>query len=139
MIQQCGTQTIQIEGSLVQAHSLPLMYAHGYDIACLTSDSGDFCMLERQDWQGQEAISYDADYCSYPDASSNMPECADPDFDLQTITSANTSMSSVYPLDLVSLHYLYKPVIFLIIFFQSFAVTVSSNRFINTWNRLFFR
>ena len=102
VIQSCGQQNVLLDGSYVKAHTLPLMYSHGHDIACLTSDSGDFCMIERQGWQGQEAVSYAGDYCLYDDPTEDMPECEDPDFDPNVETPDMTRMANIYPQDLVS-------------------------------------
>lgn len=90
-----------ISGSYVKAHTLPLMYSHGQDIACLASSSGDFCLLERLEWQGQAAKSYADDYCGYDDPDQDMPECADPDFDPSVVTADMMRMANVYPQELV--------------------------------------
>ncbi|PVH76630.1 carbohydrate-binding module family 18 protein, partial [Cadophora sp. DSE1049] len=101
VIQSCGEQNVLLHGSYVKAHTLPLMYSHGHDIACLKSNSGDFCQVERQGWQGQEAISYSEDYCSFDNENGDMPECADPDFDPSVVTADMKSMTNLYSKDLL--------------------------------------
>lgn len=82
-------------------------------------------MLERQGWQGQEAISYSGDYCLYGEGAGDMPECSDPDFDPTDVTKDMTRMANVYSKDLVRRLQAKCPLGLLTRILRSCVVTVS--------------
>lgn len=59
--------------------------------------------MESQSWQGSDYIRYDATMCfsDGDDNSTIAPECADDDFDLDTITADMAAMNNLYEPNLV--------------------------------------
>lgn len=119
----CKGQSMPVGGMVVDASYLPLVYRHGFQVACLTSrypspyslldhfitgdhadqwsshSSGQNCLQASYEWQGSYAAAYPADYCH--NGELNPEECDDPDFDQYARDPDDTRISSLYSRDLV--------------------------------------
>ncbi|KAF9889729.1 hypothetical protein FE257_007035 [Aspergillus nanangensis] len=91
----CDGDTMPVGGMIMSAKFLPLVYQHGFNVACLESSDGENCVQQSYDWQGSFARSYPPDYCANSDM--NAPECSDPDFDISEVTSEDRSVVTLYP------------------------------------------
>ncbi|KAK3325106.1 WSC domain-containing protein [Apodospora peruviana] len=99
--QQCMGQKVIMDGHWIKAETLVHIYKNGHDLACLKSNTGSWCVIEKEQWQGQEPAQYDDDYCIYDDPELDMPECADPDFNPSVVPASLNSVTNLYSSDLI--------------------------------------
>lgn len=55
---------MQDNGMLIVPETLPLMYQHKYELACLQDDSANWCLVEDQNLVGSDIKRYPSDLCA---------------------------------------------------------------------------
>ena len=85
------------------ATALPLSFTYNAGLVCLQDSASNWCFLDSQTWQGSDYIRYDPTMCfsNGDDNSTVAPQCADPDFDVNDITSDMAAMTNIYDPELV--------------------------------------
>lgn len=94
----CGDQTTIQAGVIVLATALPLSFTYNAGLVCLQDSASNWCFLDSQTWQGSDYIRYDPAMCfsNGDDNSTVALQCADPDFDVNDITSDMAAMTNIY-------------------------------------------
>ena len=85
--QACIDDDLIIYSKLVPAASVAGRFTEGLSIACLQSNSSDWCMIESQNWIGSDVVRPD---CSVDPTN---PACIDP----ANITADNARIANLYP------------------------------------------
>lgn len=98
----CADETTVQAGVIVQAKALPLQFTYNAGLVCMKDSASNWCFLESQTWQGSDYIRWDPAMCysNGNDNSTVAPQCSDPDFDVDTITSEMSALTNIYDEDL---------------------------------------
>lgn len=99
----CADETTIQAGVIVQAKALPMTFTYNAGLVCMQDSASNWCFMESQSWQGSDYIRYDPTMCfsDGDDNSTIAAECADDDFDLDTITANMSAMTNLYDSNLV--------------------------------------
>ncbi len=94
----CDEETTYQAGAIVKARALPLSFTFNANLVCMQDSEDNWCFLESQAWDGSDYIRWDPTMC-FPDDDDDSwvaPECADPGFNLDTITDDMAKMTNLY-------------------------------------------
>ena len=98
----CAGQTMRYEGQLISPATLPLMYKHQYDLACLPGGDSGWCWVDSLKWVGSDIRKYPANLCETGHNTWDADICFEAGFDQMAIQPGDVRLANLYEKSLVS-------------------------------------